>query len=102
MNVLRHNHESNDLETVALTNLFEDLEKYVTGTCTAEERLAPIAARSNEMSAAADRRECGSGLWAWASIIQIELQPGSCSHPRSPPFENREGWGTHFFIPKWE
>jgi hypothetical protein len=34
---------------VALTNLFEDLDKYVTRTGTAQERLAPIAARGDEM-----------------------------------------------------
>jgi len=72
--MLRHHDESDDFEAVALANLFEDLEKYVTRTCTAQERLAPIAAGGDEMSAAADRHECVSGLWAWPSIIQIQLQ----------------------------
>ena len=49
VNVLRYNSESDHFEAVTPTHLFEDLEKYVARPGTPQQRLAPIAARSDEM-----------------------------------------------------
>ena len=51
--MLRHDHVSDDVEVVAPAHLLEDLQKYITRTSTAQQRLALVAACGDEMQIAA-------------------------------------------------
>lgn len=51
--MLRHDHEANHVEVVPSAHLLEDFKDGVTCTGSAEQRLASIATRSDEMKVAA-------------------------------------------------
>ena len=93
MNMLRHNDESDDLEAVGLANLFTNLEKHVTRMCAAKQRLAPIAARGNEMQIPAAMnadQASGYGPALYKSSVHPNVPHALAAHP-----PNTTGMGTH-------